>query len=84
MSVLDLTDSNFITIISAEDEEPGISKYLIQDSEIFIEQYQKRLVFKIKQLGLDELKLILNIDFQIDENKSINGDIRELTFELYE
>jgi hypothetical protein len=83
IEVLDLSNEKFATIISAEDEEPIISKYSIVNNKIKIDHFQNKLGFRIKELHANELKLIIDIDIKVDDMKEIKGDIIEMIFEVY-
>lgn len=81
--VLDLSNEKFATIILNEDEEPVISSYSIVDKKIKFDHFQNKLGFRIKELHANELKLILDINIKVDDNKEIKGDIIEMIFEVY-
>lgn len=81
--VLDLSNEKYATIISAEDEEPIISKYSIVNNKIKIDHFQNKIGFRIKELHANELKLIIDIDFKLEDKKEIKGDIIEMIFEVY-
>ena len=81
--VLDLTDINHATVIAKEDEEPIVSKYSVADHEIRIDYFQDKIFFKIGELRTSKLKVILNVDLNLKEEKSLKGDIIEILFELY-
>lgn len=80
--ILDLTDQEFLTIISNEDEEPVVSRYSIVDNEIRMDHFQNKIGLRISGLGNKELKLILHANIIFGE-KIIKGDIFEMTYESY-
>ncbi|MBO9701003.1 MAG: hypothetical protein J7604_12390 [Sporocytophaga sp.] len=81
--IIDFSENNFATIIYKEDEEPLISNYSITDDRIEIESFQGRIRFRIQELGVNELKLILHVDFIPKDGEPYKYNVFEMIFEVY-
>jgi len=83
VQVIDLSESNFATLILKEDEEPLISNYSIEGDRIDIEHFQGRISFRIQELDVNRLKLILHVDFITNDEEAYKYDVFEMIFEVY-